>query len=358
MLIPAIAQSPRDPVVAPYVTRAEAVTIMLFARAPNIPKVPNEGLYRDLPAGAWYEKPMLAGARLGIVEADAVTKELRPNELLNRAELLKMLSRAFELEQAEGNFQDVAPESWYARYAGLARRYRLFPEDNDMLDLHPDKLVTFHETMLAAQAVLKTSLDAAPRENLITRVEKIGGKVLLVVSSGETIVYVDEPLDQSSLPSPDEIYPSRDALKTEVLREVNSIRTKLGIRPLTYNEKLDGSAQRYAEDMASRGFFSHVSPTGETLKDRMIESGYYNRGFSLECLCVRGFAIAENLARGQKTPLAAFDAWMNSPRHRAALLSGDYTETGLGVVEKASVWVQHFGGIILPGQQEIIGGGL
>lgn len=69
----------------------------------------------------------------------------------------------------------------------------------------------------------------------------------------------------------------------------------------------------------------------------------------------RCWQAGENIAwaTGQLgTPRQIFKAWMNSPGHRAAILSRQYREIGvgfrigsLGEWDSARVWVQHFGRI-------------
>ena len=92
----------------------------------------------------------------------------------------------------------------------------------------------------------------------------------------------------------------------------------------------------------------NTAPDGQTLKDRISATSYYDRSFVLACKCVPGFALGENLARGQKTPKEVVDAWMRSPSHRDAILNPDYADLGIGV--SAGYWVQHFGGKLFPGQ--------
>jgi uncharacterized protein YkwD len=355
LLSPAIGRTQSAKLVAPYVTRAEAVTILLLARSGQIPLMQNQGQVRDIAAGQWYEHAMLAGLLLGIVQPDGATQELRPNEILNRAEFLKMLSAAFELHPSVANFQDVPGDAWYAPFAGLTRQYLLFPEDDDLLNLKPTQLLTFHETILAVQAILDAERNTIPKQDLLTRVHKLGDKSVYLVLSGDTPIHIAEPEELATLTSPQVARPSAQQMRTQVLSLVNQLRTRSGLQPLTYHTQLNASAQKYAEDMARRGFFSHVSPSGEMLKDRVTASGYYDRSYSSSCFCVKGFAIGENLARGQKTAQAAVDSWMKSPKHRAAILNADYTQTGIGVMPESALWVQHFGGLLLPGQ-EVIGG--
>lgn len=337
-------------------TRAEAAAILLHGRSANVPQIPNANEYRDVTKGSWSEPFLLAAARFGIIEPDIATKELRPNEFVNRAEFLKMLQRTFGLEEGVGLYRDIDRGAWYAPYTELAKSYDVFPEDWNILDLRPERLMTFREGVLAVQAVARAKAGRVPPTELVARTEAVGNKLIVTVVSqtSGTVAFVGIPDGQKGLNAWDSQALTSVELRSRVLDLVNRQRVASGLHPLAYNRLLEQSAQRYAEDMARGRFFSHVSPSGETLKMRMEATGYYDRSYSADCDCVKGFAIAENLAIGQSSPEAAFEAWMNSPKHRSALLGQDYRETGIGVVEDRLLWVQHFGGIILPGQ-EIIG---
>ncbi|WP_425576394.1 CAP domain-containing protein [Streptomyces glaucosporus] len=114
---------------------------------------------------------------------------------------------------------------------------------------------------------------------------------------------------------------------------VNAERAKAGCRPLTLDAKLTGAAQKYAETMGGRGVLSHTGPGGSTMASRINEAGY------------SWSALAENIARGQKTPEQVMNSWMNSPGHRANILNCAYQDIGIGMSEKPKGpwWVQNFG---------------
>ncbi|MGR7002617.1 CAP domain-containing protein [Yinghuangia aomiensis] len=84
--------------------------------------------------------------------------------------------------------------------------------------------------------------------------------------------------------------------------------------------------------MADRGYFSHDTPEGKTPWDRAKAAGI-------------GYLGAENIARGQKTPAAVMEAWMNSPGHRANILDCSLTKLGVGVRMggEGPWWTQDFG---------------
>ena len=53
-------------------------------------------------------------------------------------------------------------------------------------------------------------------------------------------------------------------------------------------------------------------------------------------------AAAENIAKGQATPQAVVNAWMNSSGHRANILNSTYNKIGVGYVANGNYWTQMF----------------
>jgi uncharacterized protein YkwD len=103
---------------------------------------------------------------------------------------------------------------------------------------------------------------------------------------------------------------------------INTERRKLGVPPLRMNPVLMQVAQTYSQIMREQGFFDHTDPsTGTGPCERIASAGYALR------------ACAENIAAGYPTAQAVFQAWMNSSRHRANLLSPDFMEIGVGYTE-------------------------
>ena len=123
------------------------------------------------------------------------------------------------------------------------------------------------------------------------------------------------------------------ALETEVVRLVNVERSKQGLMLLTENWQLSRIARYKSQDMINKSYFSHTSPT-------------YGSPFQMiESFGIRFSAAGENIAYGQPTPQAVMVAWMNSPGHRANILSPSYTQIGVGLAKDASgrcYWTQHF----------------
>jgi uncharacterized protein YkwD len=106
---------------------------------------------------------------------------------------------------------------------------------------------------------------------------------------------------------------------------VNAERSKRGLRAVSRDADLGQAARKHARDMVRRGYFSHVSPGGSTLGDRLRSAGY-GRG--------QGWRAGEALGWGTgslATPNALVDEWLDSPPHRRILLDSGFRELGVGV---------------------------
>jgi len=87
---------------------------------------------------------------------------------------------------------------------------------------------------------------------------------------------------------------------------------------LSRNDVLDRAAQMKAEHMARNEYFAHYSPDGTSPWYWFDEAGY-SYAYAGENLAVH-FTDSEDVVEG----------WMNSPTHRANIMSGEYTEIGVG----------------------------
>ena len=108
---------------------------------------------------------------------------------------------------------------------------------------------------------------------------------------------------------------------------INRERRARGLPSLTANTRLARAAQRHARDMVAHAFFSHVSPSGRTFSYR-LRKVQYARGCP--------WSGGETLAWGSGamvTPASRVAAWMNSPPHRAILLSRAFREAGIGIAK-------------------------
>jgi uncharacterized protein YkwD len=125
------------------------------------------------------------------------------------------------------------------------------------------------------------------------------------------------------VPSPGNLEAFRDAIACLH----NQIRAARGLPLLTVNGKLRAAADGHSVEMVRRSYFDHTSPSGSTMVDRILATGYVRPD--------RGWLLGENLEWGtgsMATPRGALDAWMNSPGHRANVLKRGYRQLGVGVV--------------------------
>jgi uncharacterized protein YkwD len=122
---------------------------------------------------------------------------------------------------------------------------------------------------------------------------------------------------------------------SRVLDLTNVERQKAGLGPLALSTQLNDAAQGYSQVLASGGCFEHTCGSVLRFEDRVGQAGY--NGWN---------ALGENIAAGYPTPEAVVAGWMSSPGHRANVLSPNFTEMGIGLVNGGKYgvyWTQEFG---------------
>ncbi len=118
---------------------------------------------------------------------------------------------------------------------------------------------------------------------------------------------------------------------------VNQARKKAGIEELKINEKLSLSAMEKAQHMKKNDYFEHVSPQGLNPWYFAEKQDYHYKSFG------------ENLAEGYFSAESVHEGWMNSPGHRENVLSVNFKEIGVAILEiekggqRSYLAVQHFG---------------
>jgi len=105
----------------------------------------------------------------------------------------------------------------------------------------------------------------------------------------------------------------------QMLILVNIEREKQGLSDLSMDETLRQVARAHSRDMLVRGYFSHYTPEGKTPFDRMTDAG------------ISFTSAGENLAFSPNVDLA-MQGLMQSPGHRANILSPNFHKAGIGVI--------------------------
>ncbi|HEY0825417.1 MAG TPA: CvpA family protein [Ramlibacter sp.] len=112
----------------------------------------------------------------------------------------------------------------------------------------------------------------------------------------------------------------RPDLESQMLELVNAERRAAGLKPVKADPVMTQVARAHSRDMFARGYFSHFTPEGKDLGDRLQQAriGYLSAG--------------ENLALAPTLPIA-HKGLMRSPGHRANILRPQFGRLGIGVLD-------------------------
>jgi len=117
--------------------------------------------------------------------------------------------------------------------------------------------------------------------------------------------------------------PKKDVptIELDLFNLVNIEREKLGLAPVRFSPPLSFLARKHSQNMARREDISHLSTSGETYSERLVQGGFYF------------IKNGENVAFSQTfIPEFIHKGFMDSPGHRANVLDPDFDELGIGVV--------------------------
>src|SRR5690554_2857429 len=152
----------------------------------------------------------------------------------------------------------------------------------------------------------------------------------------------DIPSGSSETAEQDDIT-NLDSNAVRALSEVNNLRESgcscgdmllPATTKVTWSSKLYEAALAHAKDMHANNYFSHTSPTGENVYNRLVQSGYSGDSRSV-------LAYGENIAFGDFDLAAAVGKWLDSPSHCANLMRDTYRE--MAIAHDGNYWVQVFG---------------
>ena len=154
------------------------------------------------------------------------------------------------------------------------------------------------------------------RHRLEILAEGPAGPVVIANFPVYVAVPVEEAVESAAAPRrPAGAAEARDRL----FELINADRAKAGARALAFDAPLAEVALRHSRDMRANGFVAHISPTTGSADDRLRAAGIVT-SLVLECVG-KGYS-----------PDEIHQGFMDSPAHRAAILSPDATHVGIGVV--------------------------
>ncbi|HEY9577529.1 MAG TPA: S-layer homology domain-containing protein [Pseudobacillus sp.] len=266
------------------VTRAQSA--IFIGRALNIKPTQNSSVkFRDISASGTTGYLYIAElTERGIFSK---TDYFHPNHTLTRAELAKIMVTAFNLPRAKGpTFTDVPKSHWAAEYIG---------------------------TLAGAGITSGTSETTFSPDGKVTR-----GQLAVFISN---VLKHDQEVTNPQQPAKEPATDAHSEIEKQILSLVNQERAQAGVKPLQYATDLAKVAQLKSEDMAKKNYFDHTSPTYGSPFKMMDQFG------------INYIYAGENIAAGYSTAEAVMKGWMNSPGHRANILSADYAEMGIGIAK-------------------------
>ena len=115
--------------------------------------------------------------------------------------------------------------------------------------------------------------------------------------------------------------PSLDGRERAIVRAINRQRSKHGLSKLRSSDRLARAADYHSWEMLDADYFAHESRDGGPFDQRVRRFADHK-------------ALGETLAMvsgcGRKAAGRIVRMWMDSPGHRAVLLSSSYRKVGLG----------------------------
>ena len=120
-----------------------------------------------------------------------------------------------------------------------------------------------------------------------------------------------------------------DQLEGGVLVELNAIRREHGLVPVRLSAPLSAAADAHSRSMGRFGYFEHESRDGSAFWKR-VQRYYGANSYGT-------WSVGENLlwSSGGVDPSRALKLWMESPAHRANILTPRWREVGLSAVTVA-----------------------
>ncbi|MCQ2969664.1 MAG: CAP domain-containing protein [Clostridium sp.] len=110
-----------------------------------------------------------------------------------------------------------------------------------------------------------------------------------------------------------------------IYEKVNEERAKAGLATLSYNTIMEKYARIKSQDMGDNNYFSHEDLNGNLITTQMKNDGVTYKAWGENIAYIGGVSDAAKLAEQFMTN------WMNSPGHKANILSTNFSSIGVGV---------------------------
>jgi uncharacterized protein YkwD len=164
-----------------------------------------------------------------------------------------------------------------------------------------------------------------PTPRVVRRRRAIKAGMGLLVLSLMSVAILRIYILSTETPSPEQSAGLSDQ-ESAILNRVNQERMRAGLKPLKLSARAAVVARGHSYDMALRHYLSHRSPEGIGPLQRLRGEGISFTA-AAENIYADDYSDLEHLAE------RALAGWLKSAEHRATLLSGDFTETGIGIAQ-------------------------
>ncbi len=191
-------------------------------------------------------------------------------------------------------------------------------------------------TAVTAVQLSSASGSSLSTPHLIAKARSVGGTTVSATSTSasdlDAIIKAPNEVEPAEPPSIAALAcpMSLNSTESEICLATNRERTARGLQLVYWDPALARVANDFAKDMNDRDYFSHQSPEGRTMKNR-IEAAAIEYGYA-----------GENIALGYSNGYDVAAGWMNSAGHRANLLKPEYSR--IGAAQVGDRFVQLFTG--------------
>jgi uncharacterized protein YkwD len=209
----------------------------------------------------------------------------------------------------------------------------IIPSDDDLSEIASSSQTVLHvvgrgDTLLVLASKYGSTVDdileANPEIDPTNLV--IGDQVIVPLTqprTGQTSYALNNYSPQPAVVIPDPPAPGLVGLQQQMILAINAHRAANGLAPYVADGTLNQVAFARAQDMDSRGYFSHITPEGKRIRDLVREQG------------VSATWVGENIERNvqpaDQTVAHSINWFMNDPPHRYNILHPNYNRVGVGV---------------------------
>jgi uncharacterized protein YkwD len=140
--------------------------------------------------------------------------------------------------------------------------------------------------------------------------------VASLIAASAVLVLMQVPIAQADAASP-----RLERGERAIVRAINRERRHAGLRGLRASASLSRAANFHSREMLRSNYFAHPSSNGGAFEARV-------RTFTRARTIGETLAMLSRCGRGSARTVVSM--WMNSPGHRAVLMSASYRRVGVG----------------------------